>query len=346
MQPIRIGINGLGRIGRLVLHHAYARAVHPGNPGQVRAQRPIQVVAANDIGAIDVIAYLLSYDSVHRFREVKAEVGDGRLRLGPLDIRVHHQPEPAQIPWGDDGVDLVLECSGRFTKRAQLEQHFTSGPKRIILGAPGEADRTVCIGVNEDAIDRERDRVLSCASCTTNAIAAPLSVMDKVFGVQWGLVGTVHAYTADQALVDGPKGKELRRGRAAAANIVPSSTGAARAISAVLPNLAGKLDGSAVRVPVPNGSLYDITCTLKGSPSIDRVIEAMRDAASTERLRGILDVRDEQLVSSDIIGDTHSSIVDVGASMGLGPLVRVVGWYDNEFAYAARLLDLASSILS
>ena len=319
------------------------RAVRPDGPGPVRRQRSLEIVAANDIAGIDELVYLLNHDSVHRWDGPRAQTSEGGIQFGPFHVKLSAEREPGKIPWGDRGVDVVLECTGRFTKRPQMEPHLQgpSAPSHVVLSAPGDVDQTVCVGVNEESLDRSAHRLVSCASCTTNALAPVLMVLDRAFGIRWGLLGTVHAYTAGQGLVDVVSGKDFRRGRAAAVNIVPTSTGAGKAMSLVLPNLAGKLDASAVRVPVANGSFYEATCTLDGSPELPRVLEALRDAAAQPSLQGVLDVRQEPLVSSDIIDDQHSSIVDVDACVAQGPLVKIAGWYDNEAAYAQRILDLS-----
>jgi glyceraldehyde 3-phosphate dehydrogenase len=334
----------LGRIGRLVLRNAARRILEPDNPAVVRSGVDLEVVAANDLASADELVYLLNHDSVHDVRHPRAERTEEGIALGPLQVKLSSEKEPSRIPWGENGVDVVIECTGRFTKRAGMEGHLSGGgPSRVIQGAPGEVDRTVVVGINEDDVT-DADRLLSNASCTTNALAPVLDVLDRAFGIRWGILGTVHAYTAGQGLVDGLSRKDFRRGRAAAVNIVPTSTGAGRAVSLVLPGLAGKLEASAVRVPVPDGSLFEVTCTLDDTIALDRALEALRDAAASRRLQGILDVRDDALVSSDIVGDSHSSIVDVGACLARGPLLKIVGWYDNEAGYAARVLDLASHV--
>ena len=340
MTPIRLGINGMGRIGRLALRHALARGT---DASVARKGPPVEVVAANDLAESEELAYLLTHDSVHRWQlpKVKAEA-DG-LQVNGSKIALFKEKDPSKIPWAAHGVDIVIEATGRFTTREGLAAHRSAsdGPSHVVLAAPGKGvDKTIVIGVNEESLDPAKDRLISNASCTTNALTPVLMTLDRIFGVRWGLVGTTHAYTNGQGIIDTLSGKDLRRGRAAAVNIVPTSTGAAKAIAQVLPNLHGKVDGTAVRVPVADGSLYDVVCTLEGSPSLDRVIEALREAAASPALQGILDVRNDALVSSDILGDSHSSIVDVEACMGLGQLVKVVGWYDNEWGYSARLLDL------
>lgn len=334
--PVRVGINGLGRIGRLVLRQAVARAADPNAPGWRGA--PVHVVAANDVVGAEQLAYLVGHDSVHGRWPGAVEVEGEGFALGGARIALHAGPAPDAIPWSD--VDLVLDCTGRFVRHTELEGHLRGDVAAVVLGCPGDVDQTIVVGVNEETLDPHA-RILSAASCTTNAVAPVLSVLDQAFGVRWGLIGTVHAQTAGQRVVDGAA-SDFRRGRAAGHNLIPTTTGAVRAVTQVLPALAGKLDGHSVRVPVVDGSLFDVTCTLGDAPGLARVLDVLRTASADPRLRGILDVRNEPLVSSDIVGDLHSSIVDEQASLAAGPLVRVVGWYDNEAAYAARLLDLVS----
>ncbi|MBL9107547.1 MAG: aldehyde dehydrogenase [Myxococcales bacterium] len=343
MTPIRLGINGMGRIGRLALRHALAR--RDANATFARSGPPVEVVAANDLADADEIAYLLTHDSVHRWNLPRVQAEGDALRVNDSKLALFKEKDPSKIPWSAHGVDIVIEATGRFTTGETMAGHRVAkdGPSHVVLAAPGKGvDKTIVVGVNEDALDADKDRLISNASCTTNALTPVLATLDRAFGVRWGLVGTTHAYTNGQGIIDTLSGKDLRRGRAGAINIVPTSTGAAKAISQVLPGLTGKVDGTAVRVPVVDGSLYDVVCTLEGSPSKDRVIEALREASKSDGLKGILDVRDEALVSSDILGDSHSSIVDVEACMGLGQLVKIVGWYDNEWGYSARLLDLVA----
>ena len=343
MTPIRLGINGMGRIGRLALRHALARAT--AGAAAARKGPPVEVVAANDLAEADELAYLLTHDSVHRWNLPKVSHESDALRVNDSKIALFKERDPSKIPWAAHGVDIVIEATGKFTTREGLAAHRTAndGPSHVILAAPGKGvDKTIVVGVNEESLDPAKDRLISNASCTTNALTPVLATLDKAFGLRWGLVGTTHAYTNGQGIIDTLSGKDLRRGRAGAVNIVPTSTGAAKAIAEVLPNLRGKVDGTAVRVPVVDGSLYDVVCTLEGSPSLERVIEALREAAASTALQGILDVRKEALVSSDILGDEHSSIVDVDACMGLGQLVKIVGWYDNEWGYSTRLLDLVA----
>lgn len=350
MKPLRVGINGLGRIGRTLLRLAAERASDSTEQGathrvsaSARSGRPIEIVAANDLVTTDLLAYLLRYDTVHgRARAVVQTEGD-EVSYGPFRIRRFAERDPGSIPWETLGVDVVFECTGAFHRRAELERHLVRAP-RVILGQPGEADAMVVIGVNDEALASPGLRIVSAASCTTHATAPVLHVLDRAFGVRWALLGTVHAYTAGQALIDGAvKGSDVRRGRAACENIVPTTTHATAAVMSVIPSLAGKLAGCSTRVPVSDGSMWDLTVTLDGNPSLGEVIEALQDAARGPRLHRVLRVTDEPLVSSDIVGDPHSSIVDVGASLSVGPLIRLQGWYDNETGYAARLLDLAAT---
>ncbi len=318
------------------------RSLAPDAPGVVRTGRPLEVVAANDLTPIDDLAHLLTFDSVHGRLSPRPVVEGDRLVVGPLTVRVSAQPEPAQIPWNEAGVEIVLECTGRFTKPAAAAGHLAAaGVRRVVVGAPSKGAPTFVVGVNDDRVPDDA-QVISNASCTTNAVAPVLDVLDRVFGIRWAILGTVHAYTNGQGLVDAAVGKDLRRHRAAAVNIVPTTTGAARAVVEVLPALAGKLAASAVRVPVPDGSWFEVTATFDRPAGPDEVLDALRAAAQTPKLSGVLAVCDDPLVSSDIVGTTVSSLVDAGAVLGVGSLVKVGGWYDNEAAYAARLLDLAA----
>lgn len=342
MTPLRIGINGLGRIGRLVLRHAVMRHLAPETSGATRHGRPIEVVAANDLSSIDDLVHLLTFDSVHRRAPFPVERDGDRIVAGPASVRIFSEPDPAKIPWAEAGAEIVLECTGRFTKAGAADGHLASETvRRVIVGAPAKGTPTFVVGVNDHTMPSDA-KVVSNASCTTNALVPVLHTLQRAFGVRWAILGTVHAYTNGQALVDAAVGKDPRRQRAAAINIVPTTTGAGRAVAEVLPELSGKLAASAVRVPVPDGSWFEVTATFDRPAGPDEVVEALRHAAETEALRGILEVADEPLVSSDIVGRTASSIVDAQATLGVGALVKVCGWYDNEYAYAARLLDLAT----
>lgn len=342
-ETLRIGINGLGRIGRTVLRAAAQRLADPEWKGVARPGPAIEVVAANDLIPADRLAYLVEHDSVHRWPRMEASVTERGVRAGPFDLTLSRHADPSSIGWRNLGVDVVLECTGRFSKRPEVAAHLEQ-VDRVILGRPGEGDEMVVLGANDERLMGD-PKVLSAASCTTHATAPVLSVLHRAFGVRWCLLGTVHAYTAGQSLVDGATPHDdWRRGRAAAYNIVPTTTHATKALTVVLPELAGKVDGNSVRVPVPEGSLWELTLTLDGSPSLERVIDVLRDAAQSPQLRRIIEVVDKPLVSSDIVGEPVSSIVDVGASRSSGPLIKLVGWYDNEAGYAARLLDLAVEV--
>ncbi|MGB1013671.1 MAG: type I glyceraldehyde-3-phosphate dehydrogenase [Nannocystaceae bacterium] len=344
MATVRIGINGMGRIGRLVLRHALARAAGTAT-GATRTGCNLEIVAANDLASAEDLAYLIGHDSVHRCNLPNPEVVDGAIHVGPFRIALSAQRDPAAIDWAAHNVDVVLECTGKFTNRDGMARHLEGkgkAPARVILGAPGKGvDRTIVVGVNESTLTPE-DRLISNASCTTNALAPVMAILHRAFGVRWALMGTTHAYTGGQGIVDVLNPKDYRRGRAAAVNIVPTTTGAAKAVALVLPELSGKIDGSAVRVPVPNGSMFEVTCTLDGSPGLPRVLAALRDGAKSDRLKGILQVSEQPLVSTDIIDNSHSSIVDVPSCLSSGPLLKIVGWYDNEWGYAGRLLDLVT----
>lgn len=339
-ETLRIGINGLGRIGRTVLRAAAQRALDPTWKGIARSGPSIDIVAANDLIPADRLAYLVEHDSVHRWPRMESGVTERGVKAGPFDIALSRHADPKAIGWRELDVDLVLECTGRFSTRPEVAAHLEQ-VDRVILGRPGEGDDMVVLGANDQLLTGDQ-RVLSAASCTTHATAPILAVLNRAFGVRWCLLGTVHAYTAGQSLVDGATPHDdWRRGRAAAYNIVPTTTHATKALTVVLPELAGKVDGNSVRVPVPEGSLWELTLTLDGSPSLDRVLDVLRDAARSPQLRRIIEVVDKPLVSSDIVGEPVSSIVDVGACRSSGPLLKLVGWYDNEAGYAARLLDLA-----
>ncbi|MEN3027203.1 MAG: type I glyceraldehyde-3-phosphate dehydrogenase [Chlorobiota bacterium] len=324
-MALRVAINGFGRIGRLFLRAALQRRV------------PITFVGINDLTDAPTLAHLFKYDSVHgRFPgEVKAE--DGALIVDGHWIPVSASPTIENIPWGE--VDIVVEATGKFTRRADAEKHLQRGAHKVLLTAPPKdsADAIIVLGVNEDSLTGQ-ERIISNASCTTNCIAPMVKVLHDAFGVESGFMVTVHAYTNDQRILDLPH-KDLRRARAAALNIIPTTTGAARAVGAVIPELKGRIDGYALRVPVPDGSVTDLTAVLKRSVSREEVNAAFREAA-VGRLRGILEYSEEPLVSSDIIGNPHSCIIDGLSTMANGTLVKVVGWYDNEWGYVQRLVDL------
>lgn len=329
----KVAINGLGRIGRLVLR-------------QLMEVPHVQVVAVNDLTDAATLAHLLKYDSTHgRARFPVAADGDF-LVLGGHRIRVHAEKDPRLIPFCDQGAQLVLECTGRFTKREQAAQHLQGSVGHVLVSAPArDADRTVVLGVNEGALDLAKDRVISNASCTTNCLAPLVQVLDQAFGLDYGFMTTVHSYTNDQRILDLPH-QDLRRARAAALSMIPTSSGAAKAIGLVLPHLQGRLDGLAVRVPTPDVSIVDLTATLKADLSLEAVHAAFREASAAGPLAPYLEVLDAELVSADLVGSTASCLYDPFLTKVLGPrMVKVFGWYDNEFGYAARLKDLCLHVL-
>ena len=325
----RVAINGFGRIGRAVLRIILERP-----------DSPIDVVAINDLADDAVLAYLLRRDSVMGTLDRRVAVGEGSMTVGGHHIRMLRQPRPADLPWRDLGVDVVVESTGVFRTRGLLEQHIEAGAGRVLLTVPAkdEIDRTVVLGVN-DADLEPSDRIVSNASCTTNCLAPVAKVLHDNFGIAQGVMTTVHAYTNDQRLADVPH-KDLRRSRAATENIIPTSTGAAKAVGKVLPDLSGKLDGMAMRVPVPDGSLVDLVAELQAPVSAEQINQAMRRAARGP-MRTVLQFSEEPLVSSDIIGNPHSSVFDArGTEVLGGRFAKVVAWYDNEWGYSNRVVDL------
>ena len=331
-MTIRVGINGFGRIGR-----NFFRAVK-------QQGADIDFVAANDLGSVSTMAHLLKNDSVMgRFEGEVKEHADGIEVDGDV-IKILAERDPANLPWADLGVDVVIESTGFFTDRDKAAAHINAGAPRVIISAPAtNADATFVMGVNDDTFDAANHIVVSNASCTTNCFVPMIKVLDDAFGVEKGLMNTIHAYTGDQQLVDGPH-SDLRRARAAAVNIVPTSTGAARATGLVLEAMKGKLDGTSLRVPIPVGSITDFTGVLKTDVTVDEVNEAFRAAAASGRLQGILKYSDEPLVSSDIVGTPYSVTFDSGLTMAMGNLVKILGWYDNEWGYSNRLVDLAKIV--
>ena len=324
---MRIAINGFGRIGRLVVRAALKR------------NEKIDFVAINDIADGKTLATLLTYDSIHGVWPERFEAAAGGIQIGSKKIQVLSEANPAQLPWKDLGIDVVLECTGKFTDRDKAAVHLGAGAKRVLVSAPSKgADATFVVGVNEGTFDPAKHTVVSIASCTTNCLAPVLSVLDRTFGVERGLMTTVHAYTNDQRIHDAPH-KDLRRARAAAMSMIPTSTGAAKAIGLVLPNLAGKLDGIAVRVPVPNGSLIDVSLLTAKPATVASVNQAMREA-SQGALRGILQYSEDPIVSQDVVGNPHSAVFDAPLTMVSGDrLVKVLAWYDNEWGFSNRMVD-------
>jgi glyceraldehyde 3-phosphate dehydrogenase len=331
-MAIRVGINGFGRIGRNLF-----RAAKQGGAD-------IDFVAANDLGSVDEMAHLLKYDSVSGPWDADIEaVGDG-IKVGGDTIKILAERDPKALPWGELGVDVVVESTGFFTAREKAAMHLEAGAPFVIVSAPSSgADATFVVGVNDDTFDPATHKVVSNASCTTNCFVPMVKVLDDAFGIERGLMTTVHAYTGDQNLVDGPH-SDPRRARAAAINIVPASTGAARATGLVLQSMQGKLDGTGLRVPVPDGSITDFVGVLKKEASVDEVNEAFRAASETGRLADVLEYSEAPLVSTDIVGSAASCTFDSKLTMVSGNLVKVLGWYDNEFGYSNRLIDLVKIV--
>ena len=334
-MAVKVGINGFGRIGRNVFRAAHDRGAD------------IEWVAINDIMDPETMAHLLKYDSILGRFDGEIEAGDASIRVNGTEIPVLSEPEPAKLPWGDMGVEVVMEASGKFTDEGEADQHLGAGAKKVIVSAPSKGDvLTVVPGVNDGDYDPDQHNVISCASCTTNCLGPVAMVLHEKFGIEHGLMTTVHAYTADQQLQDGPH-KDLRRARAAGVNLVPTTTGAAAAIGLVIPALQGKLNGYAIRAPVNDGSLLDLTVTLnKDVESEDEINEAFAERADKNGLEGILRYTDEPLVSSDIVKSPYSSVFDSGMTLLLdGNMVKVVAWYDNEYGYSNRLVDMVEKVL-
>ena len=330
----RIGINGFGRIGR-----NYFRAA-------LEQGADLEIVAVNDLTSPETLAHLLKYDSVTGRLGVSVEVSDGALVVDGKTIKVLAERDPANLPWADLGVDIVIESTGFFTKASDARKHIDAGAKKVLISAPAsDEDLTVVLGVNDAQYDPENHHIISNASCTTNCLGPLAKVLNDAFGIEHGLMTTVHAYTADQNLQDGPH-KDLRRARAAAINMVPTSTGAAKAIGLVLPELKGKLDGYAIRVPVPTGSATDLTVTVGREVSAEEVNAAYKAAAADGSLKGYLSYTEAPIVSSDIVTDPASCIFDSGLTKVIGNQVKVVGWYDNEWGYSNRLVDITSLVAS
>jgi len=324
---VKVGINGFGRIGRNVFRAALT------NPN-------VEIVAVNDLTDAHTLAHLLKYDSVHGVLDLSVEAGENTLIVGGKEIRVLAERDPAQLKWADYGVEIVVESTGRFTKREDAAKHLEGGAKKVIISAPAtNEDITVVMGVNEDKYDPTLHTVISNASCTTNCLAPYAKVLNEKFGIVRGLMTTVHSYTNDQQILDLPH-KDLRRARAAAENIIPTSTGAAKAVALVLPELKGKLNGFAMRVPTPNVSVVDLVVELKTDATVDEINHALKEAAEGP-LKGILGYSEEPLVSSDYNGNPASSTIDALSTMVLeGNMAKVVSWYDNEWGYSNRVVDL------
>jgi glyceraldehyde 3-phosphate dehydrogenase len=331
-MAVRLAINGFGRTGRSLLRSALARSSE------------FEIVAINDLGAPDALARLFARDSIHgRYPESVSVEGDTMV-VGARRITMLGEAQAKELPWRSLGVDVVIESSGRYTSREKAAAHLEAGASRVVISAPaGNPDATFVVGVNEEEFDPAHDFIISNASCTTNCLAVLAKVLDDAFGIEDGFMTTVHAYTGDQRLVDALH-EDPRRSRSAAINIVPTTTGAARATGLELPSVAGHLDGLALRVPVPDGSITDLVANVRGTPSVAEINDAYRSAAESGQLSGVLEYSDEPLVSSDIVGSSASCVFDSGLTMAHGHLVKVLGWYDNESGYSSRLADLAAMV--
>jgi len=332
MAKINVGINGFGRIGRMV-----ARSIFKYHKDE------INIVGINDLTDAKSLAYLFKHDSVHGLYEGSVKASEDAITIDGVKIGVSSEKDPTNLKWDKRGADIVVESTGFFRTRSDAEKHIEAGAKKVIISAPAKGGEvsTVVLGVNDDAISDDVN-VYSNASCTTNCLAPMVHVLDQAFGLEKGLMTTIHAYTSSQNIIDGPH-SDLRRGRTAAHNLVPTTTGAAKAVGLVLPHLDGKLDGSAVRVPVPDGSITDLTAVLEQEVTNDEVIDAFKDAA-TGQMKGILQYSEDELVSTDILGNPHSCIFDSKMTTVDGNLVKIFAWYDNEAGYSARTADLITRI--
>ncbi len=332
-MSIRVAINGFGRIGRLVLRAA-----------KESGKDDLEFVAVNDLTDSATLAHLFKYDSVHRTYPGEVEAKEGGLLIDGTEVRVLSETDPSRLPWDELGVDVVVESSGRFTARDAAAKHLEAGARKVLISAPGKGeDVTVVLGVNEDRYDPDQHDVISNASCTTNCLAPVVKVLLERFGFERGLMTTIHAYTNDQTTLDSPH-KDLRRARAAAVSMIPTTTGAARATALVLPEVKGKIDGMAIRVPTPNVSLVDLTAQLEREVTVDELNETFREL-SEGSLKGILGVSDEPLVSIDYNGNPHSSVVDMQSTAVIeGRLVKVLSWYDNEWGYSCRVADMVRHV--
>ena len=331
MAKIRVGINGFGRIGRNFLRAQLD-------------QGDFEIVAANDLGDANTMAYLLKHDSVLGPLDLPVEASDGAIRVGEHEIKLLSERDPADLPWADLGVDVAIESTGLFTNRPDAEKHLQAGAKKVVISAPAtDPDLTLVLGVNDREYDPEQHHIVSNASCTTNCVAPVAKILHDAYGIERGFMTTIHAYTNDQQVLDLPH-KDLRRARAAAINLIPTSTGAARAIGVVLPDLKGKVDGMSMRAPVPTGSIVDLVVQVGSEPDAEQVNELFRSQADTGDFEGILLYTDEPIVSTDIVHSSYSSIFDSGLTMANGNLVKVFSWYDNEWGYSCRLVDLVAKI--
>ncbi|WP_087972616.1 type I glyceraldehyde-3-phosphate dehydrogenase [Oceanobacillus rekensis] len=328
-MAVKVGINGFGRIGRNVFRQALSND-------------EVEIVAVNDLTDANMLAHLLKYDSVHGKLEQEISVNGSNIVVGGQEIKVLSERDPANLGWGDLGVEVVIESTGRFTKGEDAQKHIDAGAKKVIISAPANGeDLTIVMGVNDDKYDASKHNIISNASCTTNCLAPFAKVLHDNFGIKRGLMTTIHSYTNDQQILDLPH-KDYRRARAAAENIIPTTTGAAKAVGLVLPEINGKLNGMAVRVPTPDGSLVDLVAELDKNVTAEDINNALREAAAGP-LKGVLEYSEDPLVSTDIIGNPHSSVIDGLSTMVMEDnLVKVVSWYDNEMGYSARCVDLAA----
>jgi len=336
-MSIKIGINGFGRIGRVFMRAKM----------KYDTRNDIEVVAINDITDPKTLAHLLKYDSVYGVLENDIRAEEGAISIDGKKIKALLVKEPSELPWKELGVDVVIESTGKFTKREEVTKHMEAGAKKVIVSAPmkgGGADATIVMGVNEDIYDKKAHNIISNASCTTNALAPVCKVINDSFGIVDGFMTTIHSYTNDQRILDLPH-KDLRRARAAALSIIPTSTGAASAIGLVIPELKGKLDGVAMRVPTPVGSLVDLVVNLSKDVSIEEVNAAFKAASESPRMKGILQYCEDPIVSADIIGNNYSSVFDSLMTMKLGKMIKVFSWYDNEWGYSSRLIDLIKHMM-
>jgi len=333
MAKTRVGINGFGRIGRNFFRAALER------------DADFEIVAFNDLGDVPTMAHLLKHDSVLGNFDGDVEAAGGSLKVNGTELQGFAERDPANLPWRDLGIDVAIESTGFFTKREDAQRHLDAGAKKVVISAPAtNPDITIVLGVNDDAYDPEQHSIISNASCTTNCVAPMAKVLDDTFGIEQGFMTTIHAYTNDQQILDLPH-KDLRRARAAAINLIPTSTGAAKAIGLVLPHLQGKVDGISVRAPVPTGSITDLVVTLRGEATADSVNAAFEAAAESGPLAPYLDYSTEPLVSRDIVHSPASCIFDSELTMAHGSFAKVFGWYDNEWGYSCRLVDLVSKLL-
>lgn len=328
-MTVKIGINGFGRIGRNVLR-------------ETLKNDEVEVVAVNDLTDANMLAHLLKYDSVHGKLEQEISVNGSNIVIDGKEVKVFSERDPADLPWGDVGAEIVIESTGIFTKRADAQKHIDGGAKKVIISAPSKDDDLMLVlGVNEEKYEADNHHVVSNASCTTNCLAPLAKVLHDNFGINYGLMTTIHSYTNDQNILDSPH-SDYRRARAAAENMIPTSTGAAAAVGKVMPELDGKLNGMAVRVPTPNGSVVDLVAELDQKVTIEEVNKAFKEAAEGN-MKNILEYSEEPLVSRDIVGNVHSSIIDGLSTMTMEDnMVKVISWYDNEMAYSARCVDMAA----